>query len=241
MTSRLYAAAYSSSEDESDNEVSGKVNIQPFMRPVQSDSEDEKRVVRSAKDKRHEEIQNVLRNLNNHKKIKDMSKVEVDFDELVKLYEKAQKMNEVDTYPKFYIRVLAQMEDFINESWEQKKSLSKMAAKSLTILKQRIRKYNKDFEEQIKKYRENPELYEEEEDEEEEEESEESESDAEPSKQASTKVRITFHTFYFFRNKHQKNPTMTIPCLMTTSVRIVIQIGVIVARTLMSTILLFSF
>ncbi|KAL5970969.1 Eukaryotic translation initiation factor 3 subunit C [Taenia solium] len=162
MTSRLYTAAYSSSDDESSDEISGKAPVKRFMRPVQSDSEDEKRVVRSAKDKRHEEIQSILRNLNNHKKIKDMSKVETDFDELVKVYEKAHKMNEVDVYPKFYIRVLAQLEDFVNESWSQKKALSKVGAKSLTVLKQKIRKYNKDFEEQIKKYRENPELYEEE-------------------------------------------------------------------------------
>ncbi|KAL5108367.1 hypothetical protein TcWFU_000585 [Taenia crassiceps] len=162
MTSRLYTAAYSSSDDESSDEISGKAPVKRFMRPAQSDSEDEKRVVRSAKDKRHEEIQSILRNLNNHKKIKDISKVETDFDELVKVYEKAHKMNEVDVYPKFYIRVLAQMEDFVNESWSQKKTLSKVGAKSLTVLKQKIRKYNKDFEEQIKKYRENPELYEEE-------------------------------------------------------------------------------
>ncbi|VDD79948.1 unnamed protein product [Mesocestoides corti] len=187
MTSRLYAAAYSSSDDESVNEVSSKVNVKRFMRPIQSDSEDEKRVVRSAKDKRHEEIQSVLRNLNNHKKIKDMPKVELDFDELVKLYEKAQKMNEIDMYPKFYIRVLAQMEDFINEYWAQKKSLSKVAAKSLTILKQKIRKYNKDFEPEIKKYRENPELYEEDE-EEIEESAEDSEKEEEPNAKQSAAV-----------------------------------------------------
>ena len=178
MTSRLYAAAYSSSDDESSDETLGRVQVKRFMRPVQSDSEDEKRVVRSAKDKRHEEIQNILRNLTNHKKIKDISKVGLDFDELVRLYEKAHKMNEVDIYPKFYIRVLAQMEDFVNESWSQKKTLNKAAAKSLTILKQRIRKYNKDFEEQIKKYRENPELYEEEAEEDESQENENVESEA---------------------------------------------------------------
>ncbi|KAM7534983.1 hypothetical protein Aperf_G00000101523 [Anoplocephala perfoliata] len=157
MSSRLYQAYSSSSEEESEEEVPKKVQTQRLV--VQhSDSEDEKRVVRSAKDKRQEEIHTVLRNLNNHKKIKDMSKVETDFDDLVKLYEKALKLNEIEIYPHFYIRMLAQMEDFVNESWGQKKALSKAAAKSLTILRQKIRKYIKDFEEPIKKYRENPDL-----------------------------------------------------------------------------------
>ncbi|VDO04725.1 unnamed protein product [Rodentolepis nana] len=154
LSSRLYQAYSSSSDDESE-EMPKKVQSQRFIMP-QSDSEDEKRVVRSAKDKRHEEMTNLLRSLNNHKKIKDMSRVETAFDELVKLYEKALKMNEIDVYPTFYIRMLAQMEDFVNESWSEKKTLSKVAAKSLTILRQKIRKYIKEFEEPIKKYRENP-------------------------------------------------------------------------------------
>ncbi|VDN09388.1 unnamed protein product [Dibothriocephalus latus] len=146
MSLHLFSAAFSSSESESDEDVPVKPVQHRFIQP-QSDSEDEKRVVRSAKDKRQEEMRNVLRSLNNHKKIKDMSNVMADFEELVKLYEKALKLNEVEKNAKFYIRCLTQLEDFINESWEQKKSLSKAAAKSLTIMRQRVKKYNKDFEE----------------------------------------------------------------------------------------------
>ncbi|BHF65571.1 Eukaryotic translation initiation factor 3 subunit C [Sparganum proliferum] len=135
MSLHLFSAAFSSSESESDDDVPVKPVQHRFMQP-HSDSEDEKRVVRSAKDKRQEEIRNVLRN----------------FEELVKLYEKALKLNEIEKNANFYIRCLTQLEDFINESWEQKKSLSKVAAKSLTIMRQRVKK-------------ENPELYEEEEEE----------------------------------------------------------------------------
>jgi len=178
MSSHLFAAALSSDDSDSDDSAPAKQVENRFVRAV-SDSEDEKRVVRSAKDKRREEIQNVLRNLNNHKKIKDMTNVMVSFDELVKLYEKASKMNELETYPKFYVQCLAQLEDFVNESWEQKKSLNKGAAKSLTVLKQRIKKYNKEFEEKIKDYREHPELYEEESDKEDEDELESSDEGSE--------------------------------------------------------------
>lgn len=51
------------------------------------------------------------------------------------------------------------MEDFINKVWEDKegkKNLSKNNFKSLASLRQKLRKYNKDFEEDISKFRENP-------------------------------------------------------------------------------------
>lgn len=61
--------------------------------------------------------------------------------------------------PRFYIRCLVEMEDFINEVWEDRegrKNMSKNNSKSLTSLRQKLRKYNKDFEEDIVKFRENP-------------------------------------------------------------------------------------
>lgn len=62
--------------------------------------------------------------------------------------------------PHFYVRCLIEMEDFINEVWEDRegrKNMSKNNSKSLTTLRQKLRKYNKDFEEDITKFRENPE------------------------------------------------------------------------------------
>lgn len=61
--------------------------------------------------------------------------------------------------PRFYIRCLVEMEDFINEVWEDRegrRNMSKNNSKSLTSLRQKLRKYNKDFEEDIGKFRENP-------------------------------------------------------------------------------------
>lgn len=58
------------------------------------------------------------------------------------------------------------MEDFINEVWDDRdgrKNMSKNNSKSLASLRQKLRKYNKDFEEEIKKFRENPQDEEEEE------------------------------------------------------------------------------
>lgn len=61
--------------------------------------------------------------------------------------------------PRFYVRCLVEMEDFIVEVWEDRegrKNMSKNNSKSLTSLRQKLRKYNKDFEEDIIKFRENP-------------------------------------------------------------------------------------
>lgn len=63
--------------------------------------------------------------------------------------------------PKFVIRSLVELEDFINQTWDDKdgrKNLSKNNGKALGTLRQKFRKYIKDFESDFKKFRENPEV-----------------------------------------------------------------------------------
>lgn len=48
--------------------------------------------------------------------------------------------------PRFYVRILVELEDFVNEQWDDKearKTMSKANSKGLTALRQKIRKYNK--------------------------------------------------------------------------------------------------
>jgi translation initiation factor 3 subunit C len=88
----------------------------------------------------------------------------------MKAYQKALPViskEENGQTPRFYIRCLVEMEDFINEVWEDRqgrKNMSKNNSKSLTSLRQKLRKYNKDFEEDITKFRENPDEEDDEED-----------------------------------------------------------------------------
>ncbi|XP_013399925.1 eukaryotic translation initiation factor 3 subunit C isoform X2 [Lingula anatina] len=169
--SRFFAASESESESESSEgedipvvkPVAGKV-AQAFT--FSDDEEDTKRVVRSAKDKRYEEIRNIIKQLKNHKKIKDMSNVLSDFEDLGRAYDKAKKVVEKEGIPRFYLRALVELEDFVSECWEDRearKQLSKNNAKSLTTLRQKLKKYNRDFEQGISDYRENPDQDEEEE------------------------------------------------------------------------------
>ena len=87
------------------------------------DEDDAKRVVRSAKEKRNELIQTIIKSIRNSKKIKDFNKMETSFQELIKAYEKAKPIimkEEGGVTPRFYLRILAEVEDLINETWEDK-------------------------------------------------------------------------------------------------------------------------
>ena len=79
------------------------------------------------------------------------------------------------TVGRFYLRTLVEMEDLVNETWEDsagRKNLSKINGKSLGALRQKLRKYIREgHEEDLAKFRENPDA----EDDEEEEKGEQSE------------------------------------------------------------------
>lgn len=132
-----------------------------------------KRVVRSQKEKRYEELSNIIKSIRNHKKIKDIGSMLSSFEDFTRAYTKAQPVilkEEKGVIPKFVIRALVELEDFINVTWDDKdgrKGMSKNNGKSLGTLRQKFRKYVKDsFENEIKKFRENPDQGDEEEEEE---------------------------------------------------------------------------
>lgn len=159
---------------DSDSETSSSEEELIPTRPVggaafqfSDDEEDAKRVVRSSKEKRYEELTNLIKQIRNHKKIKDMSKMLTGFEDLTRAFTKARSVidkQEAGVIPKFYLRCLVEMEDFIAECWEDRegrKNMSKNNSKSLATFRQKLRKYNKDFEQEIGAYRENPEIDEE--------------------------------------------------------------------------------
>lgn len=84
----------------------------------------------------------------------------------MKAYDKCKKVVEKEGHFKQYIRSIAELETYINELWadaEWRKSASKNNSAALSKLRQRIRKYNKDFEKEIGEFRANPDDYPEEE------------------------------------------------------------------------------
>ncbi|XP_053551013.1 eukaryotic translation initiation factor 3 subunit C-like protein [Bombina bombina] len=136
----------------------GTFGKQPLL--LSDDEEDTKRVVRSAKDKRFEELTNIIKTIRNAMKIRDMSKCLEEFELLVKAYLKAKNIVDKEGVPRFYIRVLSDLDDYLTELWEDKegkKKMNKNNAKALSTLRQKLRKYNRDFEASITAYKQNPE------------------------------------------------------------------------------------
>ncbi|XP_046841238.1 eukaryotic translation initiation factor 3 subunit C-like [Xenia sp. Carnegie-2017] len=165
--SRFFAARSSGSEDESSDEapiVAQKATTTVASSRAQflfsdDDDEDTKRVVRSQKDKRFDEISNIAKQLKNHKKIKDMSKILTEFENLGRAFVKAKNVVDKEGIPTTFIKCLVELENFIKENWddvEGRRKLNKLNAKALGTLRQKVKKYNKTFENDIEKYRENP-------------------------------------------------------------------------------------
>uniref|UniRef100_A0A8D8RG01 Eukaryotic translation initiation factor 3 subunit C n=1 Tax=Cacopsylla melanoneura TaxID=428564 RepID=A0A8D8RG01_9HEMI len=181
--SRFFATG-SDSESESSSEEEQIQRAPAATFTFSDDDEDPKRVVRSTKEKRYEELSNVIKQIRNFKKIKDMSSMLSSFEDLTRAYNKALPViskEENGLTPRFYLRCLVEMEDFINEVWEDRegrKNMSKFNSKSLGSLRQKLRKYNKDFEEEIVLFRENPDLPDEEDDKEKDKDDDDSDSDS---------------------------------------------------------------
>uniref|UniRef100_A0AAX7UUL9 Eukaryotic translation initiation factor 3 subunit C n=1 Tax=Astatotilapia calliptera TaxID=8154 RepID=A0AAX7UUL9_ASTCA len=184
--SRFFATGSDSESEESSSadEITPKAPGATFKQSLllSDDEEDTKRVVRSAKDKRFEELTNLIKTIRNAMKIRDMSKCLEEFEQLCRAFLKSKNIVDKEGVPPFYIRLLADLEDYLNQLWEDKegkKKMNKNNAKALSTLRQKIRKYNRDFESEIAAYKENPQESADEEEEEKEPEDSGSSSDSE--------------------------------------------------------------
>lgn len=149
------------------------------------DSEDDgkAKVVKSARDKRFEEMRSYVKALNNGKKIGDWTVIQkgnstrtkvpfiilcdvhlnsllfwrLEFEKLTKSYGKAAGKFHQEKVPRFFVRTLAHLEDLVKQSGDNKdakKKMNALNAKALNAMKQNLKKYNKSFETDIEKFRE---------------------------------------------------------------------------------------
>jgi len=150
-----------SSESSSDEEIIERAPVVAQF-TVSDDEEETKRTVRTAKEKRFEELNNVIKSIKNSKKNNDIGKIAQNFEELRKAFirAKAAVIDKEDggKIPVFFIRCLSQLDEYVKMMWEGKKITNKGQKSALQALRQKLRKYIKDnFETEMTNFQENPE------------------------------------------------------------------------------------
>lgn len=168
MSSRFFKAVSDSESESSEGETEAVqqrpagVGLGAGAYSFSDDEEETKRQVKSAKDKHSEQLHELIKSIKNGKKIKDFTKILPDFEELIRKYAKVKTVLDKESdgkTPRFLIKSLVELEDFVEQCWEdreRRKNMNKNNSKSLSSLRQKLRKYNKSIQTEVDNYRENP-------------------------------------------------------------------------------------
>ncbi|KAI0823390.1 eukaryotic translation initiation factor 3 subunit 8 [Trametes gibbosa] len=162
----------SSDEDSSDEESDSSGNEAPKKRPGRrilhgdtsgdDSDEDVKRVVKSARDKRLDEMEATGKVMDNALKINDWVAISNEFDKLARMVQRQQNVSE--PVPPFFIRTLASLEGSLTaavaKDKESKKKMNASNARALTAMKQKVKKTSKEYERELKRFQEDPEAFE---------------------------------------------------------------------------------
>ncbi|KAK2079971.1 hypothetical protein QBZ16_002366 [Prototheca wickerhamii] len=128
-----------------------------LMDSSDSDStEEERRVLKSAKSKAIEQLGVVCQELRNKMHINDWQSIQALFDKLNKQLERTQKATGALGVPRTYVRLLTELEDFLAKTLAEKPKLSPTNNRALMRMKQTVRKHNAQYAEQIAAFRANP-------------------------------------------------------------------------------------
>jgi translation initiation factor 3 subunit C len=124
-----------------------------------SDDEDDKKVVKSAKDKLLDEIENSISDIENSSVVDDWIVVLSEFDKVQRLLIRAQQQS-IPT-PKVFIAALSNLDERIsNFSPEAKKKLNASVSKAFNTVRQRVKKAIREDVSVIERYRADPENFE---------------------------------------------------------------------------------
>merc|ERR1711939_615986 len=151
------------SDSDSSGDEGGKTGASRFLREVSDDSDesDEEKVtvVKSAKDKRFDELEGTIRLIENAEKISDWNAINEQYDRMNRQLPTLQRDLEGKP-PKMYVKTVAELETAVSEAFEKQKvtpkKMNPIAQKGLNALRQKIRKNNRDFQGDIEAFRKNP-------------------------------------------------------------------------------------
>ena len=165
--SKFFAGGDSSSSESSDDSDSEPEILpqkvatkgRPAMVDSDSDSDEEKRVVKSHKDKATEGIMDSIVKIRNSMKINEWSMIYDEFGKVNAAVEKGRAKNGV---PKSYIKMLGDLSDFVVASIKDKEAVRKMkkpTAHALNQMKLGIRKQCDKFRADVDQYKATPEAF----------------------------------------------------------------------------------
>lgn len=171
--SKFWGGAQSSSssdESSSDSEASSvsveKTETKPTAVPSRwaamedsSSDEEERRVVRSAKEKQWDHLRMTIKAMHNHKNIDDFGELQSGLETLMRGIHKARMTVEKEGVPPFFVRALADLETYVNDKFADKESLKKLTkakSTSFNILRSKVRKNLEEYRGLIEAYRLNP-------------------------------------------------------------------------------------
>ncbi|KAH0827788.1 eukaryotic translation initiation factor 3 subunit 8 N-terminus-domain-containing protein [Lanmaoa asiatica] len=159
----------SESESESEEEIEPETEKKKgrFLRSDSDDDESEededvKRIVKSSKDKRLEEIEATGKVMDNALKINDWVAISAEFDKLLRLVQR--QSNAAEPIPPFFLKTLTNLEDSLNAALakekEAKKKMNAVNARALNSMKQKVKKSMKEYEKEMSQYQADPEAFE---------------------------------------------------------------------------------
>ncbi|KAH8117064.1 eukaryotic translation initiation factor 3 subunit 8 [Phellopilus nigrolimitatus] len=162
------SSSESESEEDSDEDESDEEKVKKKSRFLvggdadNESDEDVKRVVKSASEKRLDEMEAVGKTIENALKINDWVAISNEFDKLTRMVER--QTNVAERVPGFYVRSLLSLDQALNTALskekEAKKKMNASNARALNTMKQKVRKTSKEYEKEIKLLQEDPEAFE---------------------------------------------------------------------------------
>nr|OQO29295.1 Eukaryotic translation initiation factor 3 subunit C [Rachicladosporium sp. CCFEE 5018] len=129
----------------------------------ESGSDEEKvTIVKSARDKRFDELEAIIRLIENAQRISDWSVINDQYDKMNRQI--PVLVRDLDGKPpKMYVKTIAELETSVSEAFEKQKvtpkKMNPIAQKGMNALRQKIKKNNRDYATEITAFREDPDAF----------------------------------------------------------------------------------